>query len=1080
MKKHFLLFLLLMFSFFWAAAQKKESSLHFTENKSQWPGEVKYRADIPGGKLFLENNSLTYVFYDTKKLAQMHTHGQNNNDHDSETGNSKINLHAFKVSFLNSNPNPLIHHDKHVGELRNYFIGKDQSKWASNVESYSKISYKGLYPYTTLELYEDNNHLKYQYLLNAGGDAGSIRMKYEGADSIYINNGRLFIKTSLNTITEDAPYSYQLINQKKVFVPSEFSLTGNVVSFSFPVGFNKNYDLVIDPKLIFSTYSGSYGDNWGNTATFDNAGNLYSGGSVFEAGFPVTPGAYQASFGGGFNNYGVGVDVGILKYNSTGNTLLYATYLGGFSTEIPHSLVVNENNELLIFGSTSSFNFPVTSGAFDQSFNGGYGIYPLGSNEEVLYENGSDIFVSKLNSTGSALLASTFIGGSSNDGIIYLYGGLTKNYGDQFRGEIITDKNNNVYIASSTQSADFPIIGGFQNSHGNAGGHDGVIMKLNAGLSSIIWSSYLGGNGDDAAFSIALDSMNNVFVAGGTLSSDFPTTPGTIKPSVVGSGDGFVSAIDKSGSFILNSTYLGTIYYDQAYFVQLDAQENVYVFGQSAGTYPVTPGVYSNPNSGQFIHKLTKNLGSTLFSTVIGNRSGAPNISPTAFLVNECGNIFLAGWGGMVNAISNTYIQGNTNNMSLTSDAFQSATDGSDFYIMALEKNAKSLLYATYIGGNSFVGDHVDGGTSRFDKKGIIYHSVCAGCGGNSSFPTTPGVWSNTNNSYNCNNAAFKFDLASLKASFVADTDKGCGPLHVTFTNTSLGGKSFTWAFGDGVAFITSGTAPISHTYTNSGIYPVMLVAIDQTTCLGFDTAYETVTVYAIQVPRSPRTYVTCGGSTAQLDAGANPYYTYLWSPADSLNNSRVYNPVSNAKRTTIYQVIITDTNNCTLTIQDTVAVAEILKPVYKNVTDCIGLPKISFQNNNKGPLYYLWNFGDSQTSSEQNPTHEYANFGTYLILLKSYNNSCSGTDTIQITIPVVKYPNLITPNGDSLNDLYVIEGNPGEWHFDVYNRWGEPVFKSENYTNNWDAAGLHTGLYYYLITTPAEVQCKGWVHVIK
>jgi gliding motility-associated-like protein len=1103
MKKHFLLSALLIFSFFWTIAQKKESSLRFTQNKNQWPANVQYRADLPGGKLFLENNSFTYLFYDTKKLAQMHNHEHGENDDDRESASSLIKLHAFKVSFLNSNPNPLIHHDKRSGELRNYFIGKDRNKWASNVESYSKVSYQGIYPYTTLELYEDNNHLKYQYKLSAGGDAAVIQMKYEGADSIYINNGRLFIKTSLNTITEDAPYSYQIINGKKIFVPSKFSLSENIVGFSFPQGFDKSYDLVIDPKLIFSTYSGSLADNWGNTATFDNAGNLYSGGSVFGVGYPSTTGAFQANYGGD-NTYGVGIDVGILKYNGTGTTLIYATYLGGTNSEIPHSLIVNDNNELLIFGSTSSSEtdpdgFPTTINAYDRTFNGGSYTYPFGPNDAVLYKNGSDIFISKLNSTGSTLLASTYLGGSNNDGILYQFGSLTKNYGDQFRGEIITDKNNNVYIASSTESGDFPILNGFQNTHGNAGGHDAIVVKLNSDLSSIIWSTFLGGSSHDAAFGIALDSTNNVFVAGGTISTNFPTKANSLITSSIGSGDGFVSAIDKGGTSLIRSSYLGTTSYDQAYFVQLDVQENVYVFGQTGGVYPVSAGVYSNPNSGQFVHKLTKNMDSTFFSTVIGNGTGAPNLSPTAFLVNDCGNIFLAGWGGSVNDFSNGYIGGNTSAMSLTPDAFQSRTDSSDFYIMALEKGAKSLLYATYIGdnttGTNFAGDHVDGGTSRFDKKGIIYHSVCAGCGGSSNFPTypKPGAWSNTNKSYfeynnsgfffsNCNNAAFKFDLASLRADFIADTTKGCWPLPVNFINKSIGGKSFTWLFGDGATQTTPTTTPVSHTYADPGTYPVMLIATDLTTCIGRDTATGTINVYKINNIKVPSSYMICSGDSVRLDAGANPYFTYNWTPTTSLSDPTIYNPYSSTKQTIIYQVTLTDTNHCTTTLKDTVTVSEIVKggSVAKNITDCTGLPKIAFENKSNGPLNYLWDFGDGQTSVEHNPTHQFSNFGTYTVIVKIYNNYCNGGDTLHLTIPIIKIPNLITPNDDNLNDKYIIEGNPGEWHFDVYNRWGEAVFKSENYSNNWDAQGLNTGLYYYLITTPAHVQCKGWVHVIK
>ncbi|MFL5730175.1 MAG: PKD domain-containing protein [Cytophagaceae bacterium] len=1102
MLRRFAFVLLISLLFLEAYSQGNQtSSLRFTENKNQWPSNVQYRADLPGGKLFLEKSSFTYVFYDTEKLARMHQHehkeaGKETGGNHSED-NHLINMHALRVSLLGANTLPVIGHKDPAGELRNYFIGKDPSHWASNVSSFTKVSYQGIYPYTTLELFEDRNHLKYQYIIAKGGNPSSIRMKYEGADSIYIQNGQLFVQTSLNTITEEAPYSYQLIDGKKVFVPSAFTLKDHILSFSFPQGYDRNYELIIDPKLIFSTYSGSSADNWGNTATFDKAGNLYSGGSVFGVGFPSTTGAFQVNYGG-VNTYGVGIDVGILKYNAAGNNLLYATYLGGTNSEVPHSLIVNENNELLIFGSTSSsetdpLGFPTTLNAYDRTFNGGVYTYPFGSNDAILYQHGCDIFISKLDSTGSSLLASTYLGGSANDGILYQYDFLTKNYGDQFRGEIVTDKNSNVYIASSTQSADFPIINGFQSAHANPGGHDAVVVKLNQDLSSIVWSTYLGGSGQDVAFCLALDSVNNVFVGGGTRSADFPATDSSLFPNSISTHDGFVAAIDKNCDSLLASTYLGTSAYDQVYFVQLDAEENVYALGQSSGSYPVSPGVYSDPNSGQFIHKMSKMLDSSMFSTVIGNRSGAPNLSPTAFLVNDCGNIFLAGWGGDVNDPSDGYIGGNTNGMTLTSDAFQSSTDGSDFYIMAIEKGAKSLLYATYIGGNSNVGDHVDGGTSRFDKKGIIYHSVCAGCGGNSSFPTTPGAWSTTNKSYfeynntgfffsNCNNAAFKFDLASLKADFIADTTMGCWPLPVNFINKSVGGKSFTWIFGDGSTQSTPTATPVNHTYANPGTYPVLLIATDLTTCTGRDTASGTISVFTLSPAAVPSSYVICRGDSVQLDAGANASYTYAWSPTDSLSNPSIYNPYANPSQKTIYHVTITDNHRCSIILADTVDVANISKggSSAKNITDCSGPARMAFQNSSIGPLNYHWDFGDGQTSTDQNPQHEYPDFGTYTVVVNIFNNFCSGTDTLHLNIKPIKLPNLITPNGDSLNEAYVIEGNPGEWHFDVYNIWGEPVFKSDDYKNNWNAEGLANGIYYYLITTPAHVQCKGWVHVIK
>ena len=232
-------------------------------------------------------------------------------------------------------------------------------------------------------------------------------MEYEGADRLFLKNGNLHIQTSVNEIIEQKPFAYQVIAGKTVEVPCIFSLNKNILTFEFPNGFDNTIPLVIDPVLTFSTYTGSIADNWGYTSTYDANGNLYAGGIVFGLGYPFTTGAYQTASGGG-------IDIGISKFNSNGTGLIYSTYLGGTSSEIPHSLIVNNNNELLVYGTTGSLNFPITAGAYDVSFNGGTAVTVTGA---VPFPNGSDIFISKFNAAGSALSGSTFIGGSGNDGL---------------------------------------------------------------------------------------------------------------------------------------------------------------------------------------------------------------------------------------------------------------------------------------------------------------------------------------------------------------------------------------------------------------------------------------------------------------------------------------------------------------------------------------------------------------------------------------------------------------------------------------------------------------------------------------
>ena len=249
-----------------------------------------------------------------------------------------------------------------------------------------------------------------------------------------------------------------------------------------------------------------------------------------------------------------------------------------------------------------------------------------------------------------------------------------------------------------------------------------------------------------------------------------------------------MSEIKHNGNQLLHSTYYGSNEYDQVYFVDLDRNQNKYVFGQTEkqDSSFISNALWNIPGSGQFVSKFNPDLSSRIYSTVFGSGNGI-NISPTAFLVDLCNKMYLAGWGGTVNQYP-TYANnaGFTNNMPISSDAFQSTTDGSDFYIMVLEDDASGLVYGSYFGGSSS-SEHVDGGTSRFDRKGKIYQAVCAGCGNNSDLPIYPtNVVSATNNS-SCNLGVFKmeFDLPFVLADFETPPI-GCEPQTHQFNNTSV------------------------------------------------------------------------------------------------------------------------------------------------------------------------------------------------------------------------------------------------------------------------------------------------------
>lgn len=798
------------------------SNLQFIENKGQWQDFIHYKADLGVGQLFLEDSKITFFLIDAEYLAKRHQH----------EGDpfQKVDCHAYNINFLNPSPKRNYQSARPNKSFRNYFIGQDQAKWASHVGEFKQVTYANIYDGIDFQTYGSGNHLKYDFVLQPGADPSSIQLEYNGVDDIYLRKNKLHIVTSVNEIIEQEPYVYQIINGKEIIVPCDYTLQGQVVSFDFPQGYNPKYELIIDPTLVFASYSGSNSDNWGFSATYDVFGHLYGAGASFGPGYPITTGAFQTVFGG------YSTDIAISKFSPTGDQLIYSTYLGGQRTDIPHSLIVNSLGQLVVFGTTSSSDFPISFGAYDPTFNGGQS---KSTSSSLPFVDGSDIIITVFSQDGTGIVGSTYVGGSQNDGLNFI-NNVEMNYGDDARGEVFVDAENNIYVGTTTYSADFPTTPGVFGPTFSGGQKDGCIIKMSYDLSSMIWGTYLGGGNTDGLFSLKLDDSGNIFACGYTNSSNFPTTNGVLHTTYQGGvSDGFLTKINSNATQILASTYLGTNDEDRAYFLDFDSNNNVYVTGQSKnGQYLITPGVYSNPGSGQFVHGISSDLKTTKFSTVFGNGNGNRELSPSAFMVDVCDRIYFSGWGGGTN-----HGQTKIFNMPLTPDAIQTSTDGSDFYFIMFSEDATSLDYATYFGGSTSR-EHVDGGTSRFDKTGTIYQAVCAGCGGNDDFPTNPGAYSQTNNSSNCNLGVIKFNFEQpivVANALPSPSFSGCVPFEINFQNLSIGATTYLWDFGDSS---TSTSKNPNHIFTEPGDYTVMLIATGGGgTCNTADTALISIAV---------------------------------------------------------------------------------------------------------------------------------------------------------------------------------------------------------------------------------------------
>jgi len=980
--------------------------IRFTENKGQWNEKIFFKAAIPNGKLLFEKNSLYFFLQSAEDLSKIQ-----------HPGNKEpviIRGHAFKEEFVGANPNPVLNAKNSFSDYANFYLGNSPKHWASGVKIFSQINYAEVYDGVDLEVYTNQNRqLEFDWIVKPNADASKIKIKYNGADELRITNHALHIKTTVGDIIEQKPFAYQEINGAKKEVKCNFVLKENELSFDFPNGYDKTLPLVIDPTIVFSTYTGSTADNWGYTATYDAQGNMYLGGYVDcdfptqGTSYPTTVGAFQTVWGGGTglqgsptqpagsgNGIGYACDMGISKFSSDGSQLIYSTYIGGNDNETPHSLVVDPQGNLVIYGVSYSANYPVSASAYDNSYNG----------------NG-DIVVTKLNAAGTALLGSTFLGGSGMDGINFdpqefTSGKLKRNYGDQNRGEINVDASNDIYVASCTQSSDFPTTAGaVQSSFG--GVQDGCAFKLNNNCSALIWSTYIGGSSDDACYSLDIGPAGTLYVAGGTMSNNFPVVTGSLHTTYQGGQyDGFICLINATGTQLINSSFVGTTGDDQIYFVKLDAAGNVYFVGQTTGNYPVQNAAYSNPNSGQFITKINPSLNNIFYSTTFGNGNGLPNISPTAFLVDTCENVYVAGWG--TNSPSFSGFENNMFNMPLSNDAMQTTTDGTDFYFFVISKNAQNLLYASYFGGNGTI-EHVDGGTSRFDKRGIIYEAICGACGGDQTFRGTTGAWCEVNQSSNCNEMGLKIAFNLDGARVLIDASPratGCVPLTVQFQATLNNVQSHTWYLGDGT--VTQVLNPV-HVYTDTGTYHVMLVGVDSNSCNIADTAYIEVVVRDDSIVANfiPNAVIDCYSNKISLYSVSYPSANYAWSMGDGnfYTTDSVTHTYANPGTYNI-TLTVTDTTRCSLsqTFSSQITIPAKVDATFtaSSTGGCVPLT-INFNTQFAATSTYHWDFGDGSSSSLVSTSHAYILPDTFQVrLIVVDSNSCNIADTAYATVVTI------------------------------------------------------------------------------
>ncbi|MEJ6737835.1 MAG: gliding motility-associated C-terminal domain-containing protein [Cryomorphaceae bacterium] len=1015
----------------------------FIPNQGQWAEDFLAKTALSYGAIFWEKQGYRMTLLNERMMPE-HGHG----DHTPNLYPEGPDAFAFFCTYAGANPAPTFEGQRPTASPRHYFIGNNPDNWKSDIAEFQGFKITELYPLIDLTWSEKEGELYNAWTIRPGGNPEAITILYDGITPSLDAEGRLVLPTPLGTLVETAPYAYILETGKPV--RCDFTLNHGRVGFK--VGrYAAGKTLVIDPTLVFSSFSGSLADNWGYTATYDAAGNVYGGGIVFDVGYPTTAGAFDPTYNdpSGGANY-LRMDIGLTKFNANGTQRLYSTYIGGSNPDQPHSMMVNNAGDLLIFGTTGSDDFPMPgSGSYDNSYNGGPPYGPSqGSPLNFDFDDGFDAFILKLNPSGTNLLAATYMGTSGNEGLNLA---LAKNYGDQARGEIVVDAQDNVYVASTSNSGASPL----------SGTSDAWLFSLTSNLQILRWQTFLGGSGKESGYGIKVVDNGDVYVTGGTTSNDMPLTAGAKFPTAYGGTDGFISRLNPSG-VVQRTTYLGTGSTDQSYFIDLDKYGAVYAYGQTMGLWPKTAGTWGTTSGGQFIVKLSSDLSQQIFSTKFGTANNTINLVPTAFNVDDCLNILLSGWGGNVNG---GLQGGNTNGLPVTNDAVQSTTDGSDFYFLVLKQNASSALYATFFGGTS--SEHVDGGTSRFASDGSIYQAVCAACS-NGTFPTTPGVIGPNRMSSNCNLGVIKIDFetsvtAEANIDYDADVDTICDNLRVTFSNNSKNANLYFWDFGNG----QTSNAKDPTIIFSKGVWTIKLVAIDTVCDISdsttlqithdqglFPTADFTVDYFACD--RNFDVHVVNKSTDSQVHEwrfgntslfGDTLTFSYA-NPGPHSIRLIAYDTTCGTSDTT-FQVVQFDQDWSGPEVR---VAPDSCKDGRVRVNVTYGVDTVGY--------IYQWTFHNGVQDTGRVSTYRLPASGTYNVHLDLIDTLCNAVYGYDFTSAVTRMdqrlwiPNAFTPNGDGKNEFLRIAGNdcfPGD-HFVILNSYGNVVFETDDpFKTFWD-----------------------------
>ncbi len=1022
------------------SVQLTKLPLSFIENQGQKQSPVLFHVEAAGHSIYFTPDEVV--------LAAS----------DAVTDRSSV----IRISIPGSDPGVRVEGVDLLPGTANFFVGNDPSKWKVEVPTYAAVAYREVLPGTDLVFRGTEGFLKREFVLSPGADPRSIVMMYQGAEGLSVDaDGNLLVETALGTLYEAAPVSYQIIGGERVVVDSGYVLLEEDL-VGFEVGpYDPAYPLIIDPELDYSTYLGGSNEDRGYGVAVDSAGSAYITGYTQSTDFPLPVAqVFQDLLRGG-------TDAFVTKLTPDGTQLVYSTYLGGSADDVGTGIVVDAYNNATLTGYTLSGNFPVWEA-----------VQP---NKSSCY--GSDAFVTRLWDNGTALVYSTYLGGCGDDAGLGIalsslsanrdalvtgytfspdfpntsafqqnlsggsdafvtsiqYTGLTNatipfstflggSQNDQGHS-IALDSSDNIFVTGTTRSPNFPNQSAFRPSI--RGTRDAFVTKMNPTASALVYSTYLGGLGDEEGNGIAVDSAGDAYVTGMTQSSNFPVTLYAFQGLRKGIQDAFVTKFSNSGTALNYSTYLGGGGLESGSGIVVDSAGTAYITGYTDSIdYPVANALYPNRNGFQydvFLTRMTVNGSQLVFSTYLGGKYADQAMG----IAKDSGaNITITGW---------------TQSRDFpVKNAFQPSYAGpfDAFVVRILQQQPVA----------NFTGQPVKG----LPPLAVQFNDTSTGSpttwswllgDGNTSSAQNPSHTYGSPGNYTVNltvsnvdgsNTTGRFEYIQvgvpLITNFIANATSGLIPLTVNFTDmTNDTPIAWNWSFGDGNW--NNSARNVTYTYTTAGYYNVSLNATND---YGSNktTKYQYILAGDIPVANftgSPLngtaplpvnfldnstsipaalnwTWDFGDGNTTVLTGAGNIGHTYT-SEGNYTVNLTVWNMYGSNKSSLFEYISVGEVPLANFT-GTPVSGAE---PLVVNFTDfSTGTPSL-----------WNWSFGDGNTTSySSNATfnHTYLNAGNYTVDLTVSN--LYGSNTMERFRYITVYGNVSIVNLSFVPSTVIIPTN--------------------------------------------------------